>query len=166
MVWWFRDIMSLYIFQICHLQCVDSVSPCKMRWLLHLQILHHYTPLKKEEDKDKKCFPSYRSVISTERKIFPSGPQQIFIYISLVTSTVCQNSQTRQSFPPWLVAEYHIIRVPPHPPNYLKCTLVLSLWTFKFWVCFVDFQIFKLSGIYFGVWFEITFFPKDMQWYQ
>ena len=36
-----------------------------------------------------------------------------------------------------------------------------------FLVSFVNFQTFKLSGIYFGVWFEITlqFFPEDIQRY-
>lgn len=103
----------------------------------------------------QKIFPSHSSVISPGRKIFPSNPQQIFIYISLETSNVCQNSQTCQSLPPWLVAEYHINRRPSPPPQIiLKYTLILSSWTFKIFVYFVNFQIFKLSGIYFGA-FEI-----------
>lgn len=44
----------------------------------------------------------------------------------------------------------------PAPKIILKCTSVLSLWMFQYFVCFVNFQVFKLSGIYCWVWIEIT----------
>lgn len=148
---------------------MDSVSPCKVRWLLHSKYYILTCQLGRKKIRTI-FFSSLRSVFSSGRKIFPSGPQQIFIYISLVTSGVCQNSQTCQSFPPWLVVSRHITKGSAHPTDSFKmCSSIIFLNFQGFCLFnFLNIHIFKLSGVYFGVWFDITFLfsPKDIQWYQ
>lgn len=112
----------------------------------------------------QKMFPSHSSVISPGRKIFPSNPQQIFIYISLETSSVCQNSQTCQSLPSWLVAECHINRRPsPPPPNYLKiyCGIILMNFQDFLFILVISKSLNYLEFIFGFLRFEIRdyFFP-------
>lgn len=127
-VWGFRGIIYLFmdVCQICHLQCADRVSPLKMRGLWYPPILHPHSLIRKAEDEDKFFFLFHRSVISSGRKVFPSSPQQICIYISLVTSRACQNSQTVNHLLQDLRLYYHITKGPSHPPKFFLNELAIS----------------------------------------